>query len=322
MRRLSARPLQYTIILIILILLPLLTTEYQQNVLTFFFIYATLALSYDILGGQMGYMNLGHGMFYGLGAYVFAILCKELLVLESPLIIAALSFLATGFIVACFGWLISFPFFRLRGFYFAVATLGFISLINLIVSSAELAWLTGGFTGISIPLSLSFLSNITNSYYLALAVFIISTLILSKIINSKLGLALTSIREDEDAAESSGIDTTRYKRLAIFLSALLAGYAGATYMWFQTHTNPRFVFSLDIAFLPITMALLGGTGMILGPIIGAVIFTIVYQLLLTNIPAFTKLVIGSVLLCIGLAAPQGIVGVVRKIIRERAQRPR
>jgi branched-chain amino acid transport system permease protein len=318
MKRSSAKLLRYALILTILILLPLLTTEYQRNVLTFFFIYATLALSYDILGGQMGYMNLGHGVFYGLGAYMFAILSEELLVLERPLTVAALSFLASGFIVGGFGWLISFPFFRLRGFYFAVATLGFISLVNLVVSSAELSWLTGGFTGISMPLSISLFSNVTNSYYLALTIFLVSTLILSKIINSKLGLALTSIREDEDAAESSGVDTTRYKRLAIFLSALLAGYAGASYMWFQTHTNPRFVFSLDIAFLPITMALLGGTGTVLGPIVGAVIFTIVYQMLLTNIPAFTKLVIGSVLLCIGLAAPQGIVGVAKKISRKRA----
>ncbi|MEM3404662.1 MAG: branched-chain amino acid ABC transporter permease [Nitrososphaerales archaeon] len=315
----------YVLIIFILVILtlPFFTTQYQQNVLTFFFIYAALALSYDVLGGQMGYMNLGHGVFYGLGAYAFAILSKEFLNLQLPLIPSIIaSFFAAGFVVACFGWLLSYPFFRLRGFYFAVATLGFISLVNLVVSSAQLGWLTGGFTGISLPLVVSSYSNLMNSYYLALAVFLISAFVLSRVTRSKLGLALISIREDEDAAESSGINTAHYKRLAMFLSALLAGFAGAAYMWFQTHTNPRFVFSLDIAFLPITMALLGGTGTILGPIIGAAIFTLVYQMLLTNIPAFSKLIIGSVLLCIGLAAPRGIIGVLQQVYKKRLQRPR
>lgn len=309
------------VILAALLMLPIFTSQYQLNVVTFFYIYAILALSYDILGGHMGYMNLGHGVFYGLGAYAFAIVSKYLLGLQLPLVVSiVVSFLASGFAVACFGWLMSFPFFRLRGFYFAVATLGLISLLNLVVSSGQLEWITGGFTGISLPSLFSSYSNLMNSYYLALVIFLISAFVILKIERSKLGLALISIREDEDAAESSGIDTAYYKRLAIFLSALLAGYAGAAYMWFQTHTNPRFVFSLDIAFLPITMALLGGTGTLLGPIIGAAIFTLVYQMFLTSVPAFSKLIIGSVLLCIGLAAPRGIMGAARQLYRKRSSK--
>ena len=298
-------------------------SQYHLSLLIFLFIYSVLAISYDIVGGQMGYMNLGHAIFYGIGAYVFAIILKAIPIDAVPVhVLLPLVFLVSGLIVGFVGFILSFPLFRLRGFYFAVATLGLISLVNLVISSSELAPITGGFTGISLPVSISELSTPLNSYYIALALLVFSSILYHRIANSRLGRALAGIREDEEVADVSGINVTRYKQAALVISAVLAGYAGAAYMWFQTHTSPRFVFSLDLAFLPVTMALLGGSGTLIGPIIGAVIFSLVYQLLIINIPLFSKLIIGAVLITVGIAAPGGIVGVAKAVARVRSYRPK
>jgi len=317
-------PLATVILATVTIIGPFLN-QYYQSLMIFLFIYAVLAMSYDIMGGQMGYMNLGHAIFYGIGAYFFAILLRYANNLVSDFLITlgliVVSFLATGVLVGIIGFFLSYPLFRLKGFYFAVASLGLINLVNLVISSGDLAPITGGFTGISLPVSISSLSSQLSSYYITLGLLFLAALTYIKVVNSKFGLALATIKEDEEAAEVSGVNVFRYKQLALVVSAIIAGYAGAAYIWFQTHTNPRFVFSLDLAFLPITMSLLGGSGTILGPIIGAIVFSLVYQLLIINLSAFSKLIIGVVLITVGIMAPRGLVGIAQIVIN-RFYKPR
>jgi branched-chain amino acid transport system permease protein len=130
-------------------------------------------------------------------------------------------------------------------------------------------------------------------------------------------LNLKCIKEDEEISETSGINTFRNKQIALVFSAMLAGIAGGCYMWFQTYTNPRFVFSVEFAFLPITIALLGGSGTFIGPLIGAIIFTIVYQLLVVNLPSLTKLILGLVLIGVGMGASRGLMEIYSLILRRR-----
>jgi branched-chain amino acid transport system permease protein len=257
-------------------------------------VYFTLALSYDIVGGYMGYMNLGHSTFFGLGAYTTAILLNQ----GFNLFIALLGALL---LAALFAAVISYPLFRLRGAYFALATFGLISLIEVLTTN--LRDLTGGSGGISTPPG----NHMLPSYYLVLAVAG-GTMVLSQMVaRSKFGLALFSIREDEEVARALGVPTTFYKSLALIISSVPAGLVGGIYAWNMTYISPNSVFGLEIALSPIIMAMLGGTGMMIGPLVGAVFITLVQEFLWTKVPYFHLAMYGMILVFIGLFMPGGLV---------------
>ncbi|MEM4335232.1 MAG: branched-chain amino acid ABC transporter permease [Candidatus Caldarchaeum sp.] len=296
------------------VLLGFFSPPYYQSLLIFLFIYGTLALSYDIMGGLLGYMNLGIIIFYGVGAYVFALTINYLHSFLSELAVLFIAAASSSVAVcALVSLTLSYPLFRVKGFYFAVITLGLIGFVNLLVSSPELSPLTGGFSGISIKSQVTQYGSQLVSYFLALAVITIGAVVYVLVKNSSLGLFFSCIKEDEEASECTGINLFRVKQTAFIISSVLAGLAGVVYMWSQTYTNPRFVFSIDFAFLPITMALLGGSGTLVGSFIGAAIFTVVYQLLIVNMPSLTKSVIGLVLIGVGLGASHGLIGLSRKV---------
>ncbi len=257
-------------------------------------VYFTLALSYDIVGGYMGYMNLGHSSFFGLGAYTTAILLNQGFNLFAALMAALL-------LAAVFAALISYPLFRLRGAYFALATFGLISLIEVLTTN--LRDLTGGSGGISTPPG----NHMLPSYYLVLAVAG-GTMVLSQIVaRSKFGLALFSIREDEEVAEAFGVPTSLYKCLALVISSAPASLVGGIYVWNMTYISPESVFGLEIALSPIIMAMLGGTGVMIGPLLGAVFITLVQEFLWTKVPYFHLAMYGTVLVLLGLFMPGGLV---------------
>ncbi|MDA4128512.1 MAG: branched-chain amino acid ABC transporter permease [Thaumarchaeota archaeon] len=281
-----------------------LNTYIIGSVLFLFAIYSVLALSYDILGGFAGYMNLGHVVFFGIGAYVAAILFQKF---SMPL---ALGISAAPVAVACFAFLFSFPLFRLKGFYFAVAGLAFVELANLVVASMNAASITNGFNGIAFVQY-----DVVVPYYAALALVIFSILLSLVISDSKLGLALRSIREDEEVAESIGINVPRVKRLALLLSGGIAGLDGAVYFWGRGEISPSTAFGFGIVFVPVTLALMGGTGTILGPILGGAIYIYLQyygiSFLQSYVPGmiyFPNAVTGIILVIVGLFVPRGIVG--------------
>lgn len=285
-------------------------SSYGLNVIFFLLIFASLAQSYDIVGGLMGYINLGHITFFAVGVYAFGAFMNTGI---GPLA----SFILGVPIVALFAAAVSVPFMRLRGFYFAVAMLALVGLLDLVVGSSALRPITGGFSGIKIVTQ----NNQLPSYYLALALTVITTISVYLIRRSKFGRGLLSIREDEQIAEVWGVNTVLYKRLALIISAIFAGFAGEVYLWFLTITTPRAVFGLDITFRPITIALLGGTGSVIGPLIGSVLFTIIDQGLIAQVSYFSRGVIGIIFLLVGLAAPGGVVGLTKtKIVRRLAIR--
>jgi branched-chain amino acid transport system permease protein len=287
------------------LLLPVFFNTYIVGSIAFLFmIYTVLALSYDIMGGFTGYMNLGHVVFFGIGAYVAAIVFRQL---GLPL---ALGLTAAPVIVAAFAFLFSFPLFRLRGFYFAVAGLAFVELAQLIVASSPAHPLTNGFDGINFVQY-----NVFVPYYAAIALTISAVLVSLFVSRSRFGMALRSIKADEDVAESVGIDTTNAKRKALVLSAILAGLDGALYFWGRGAISPDAAFGFTIVFVPITLALLGGSGTIVGPIVGGVIFIYLQNYGIGELesiaPAtqyFPNAITGLLLIFVGLAMPTGIVG--------------
>lgn len=260
-----------------------------------FLMYVALAESYDILGGFMGYMNLGHIVFFGIGAYSFGILANRGLPLPA-------AFLLGAFPAALVAALLAVPFFRLRGFYFAVATLGLVGIFQVLATN--LAWLTGGYRGLRIEPG----DHTLTAYYGFVVLAGATVLVAYRISRSRFGLAMRSIREDEDAASVFGINTFRYKFAALILSAFLAGVAGEIYLWFLTFLDPRGVFGLDLGLTPIVMALLGGTGTVIGPIIGAGIVVGLEEALLTRITYFHRFLFGVILVAVGIFMPTGIAG--------------
>jgi branched-chain amino acid transport system permease protein len=281
-----------------------LNTYVVGSVLFLFLVYSVLALSYDVLGGFTGYMNLGHVVFFGIGAYVAAIIFKTFgLSLAFGIVLAP-------FIAAGFAFLFSFPIFRLKGFYFAVAGLALVELAALLVASSDAKPLTNGFDGISFVQS-----NVLVPYYAALGLIVFSVLASLAISKSKFGLALRSIKEDEEVAGALGINVPRMKRRALIISAMIAGLDGAVYFWGRGAISPQTAFGFVITFIPITLALLGGTGTTVGPIIGGVIYIYLQNYLLqflgTALPGtiyFPNAITGVLLIAVGLFAPRGIAG--------------
>lgn len=310
------RRLLYVLVpfLVVAVLAPrFLNTYVVGSILFLFMVYVVLALSYDILGGFAGYMNLGHVVFFGIGAYVAAILFKQM---GLPL---ALGIVAAPVVVSAFAYLFSFPLFRLKGFYFAVAGLALVELADLVVSSENLTWLTNGFAGLYFVQT-----NVFIPYYGAVTLVVISVLVSFLISGSRFGLALRSIKEDEEVADSVGINIVRTKRMAMVVSGLLAGLDGAVFFWGRGALRPDDVFGFTIAFIPVTLALLGGTGTILGPAVGGAIFIYLQNYgiegLASLAPAtqyFPNAITGLLLIFVGLAMPAGIVGSkrIRRVFR-------
>jgi branched-chain amino acid transport system permease protein len=272
---------------------PWIGGNYLVSVLFFLFLSVVMASTYDITAGYMGYINLSHGAFFGIGAYAYAISISWsggsalglLLAVAVPPVLAAL---------------ISFPLFRLRDAYFAIAAFGVLKLMQVLASN--LRDLTGGSTGLSIPPT----DSTVVTYYAALLLCLMAIALNLWIANSRMGLALLTIREDEEVSETSGINTIRLKSLALILSAALPGLAGAIYVWQTTYIDPDSGFGAAVAFAPVIMAMLGGSGTVLGPLIGAVFITAVQELLWSRFGYLQLAMYGVVLVGVGVIMPGGI----------------
>lgn len=293
---LSLRSLALIAGLAVLAVLPQLAGSYITVFLIVLFIHVVLAASYDLVGGYMGYINLGHAGFFGLGAYAFAIVATRGLPLAPALAVAAVS-------SAVLALLVSYPLFRLRGVYFAIASFGLVVLLRQL--ALNLGELTNGVAGMSLPVQY----DPVLTYYLTLALSVAALGSNFLISRRRLGLALACIRDDEDVAEGTGINVLRYKILALTISASFAGVIGAVFAWFLIFINPDSVFGLEISLMPIVMAMLGGSGTVVGPLLGAAFLQVVQEVLWTNVPVFRShlhlATYGVILALVGLLMPNG-----------------
>ena len=276
-----------------LIFIPLMASPYTVTLLYQFFIFLTLSASYDIVGGYMGYMNLGHCVFFGIGGYGFSILAERGFSFPACVI----GGLFAGIL---FAFCIAIPFFRLRGAYFALGNLGLIMLLEMVTTN--LKGLTGGDDGLTVMLSLP-----STAIYLACLAITSATLLMSYYLGkSRFGLAMISIREDEEVARSFGVRTFRTKMTAFLLAAIPATLIGQLYAISLTFINPSALFGVEIALMPVTMALFGGTGVIVGPILGTAVIYGVQEVLWTKLPYLHLAIYGAGLIFIGLFMPGGL----------------
>jgi branched-chain amino acid transport system permease protein len=281
------------LVLIFLATFPLYSKAYDIRVLTFILIYVVLAAGWALFSGTTGYMSLAPAAFFGLGMYTMAILQH---LLPFPLIMAiggALSF--------AFALLVGLVTLRLKGMYFAIFTFGLVVFMTEMVQYLE-ARLYRQHGQSIIPIDNQTL------FYIMVGVAVATVLVTYLIRRSRWGLALLGIGGNEEAAEHMGVDTTRVKVFMFGVSAAFMGVAGVVAAPVLIYINSNIAFSLYYSFLPIFMAILGGTGTAYGPVIGAVILGYLDITLRARLFNYFLLGFGALMVLIILFLPGGITG--------------
>ena len=267
----------------------------QSSVILQIGIYILLAVSLNVATGYLGQLPLGHAGFMAVGAYTAALIWKALPGKSAGVILLGL--IAGGLFAAVMGVLIGIPALRLKGDYLAIVTLGFGEIIRVLI--INLPGITGGTPGLmSIPKHSSFLT-----VYLTV---IVSCALIHTLMKSRHGRAILAIRENEIAAEASGVNTTFYKVLAFTVSAFFAGVAGALYAGYTGILTPgNFTFMTSINIL--VMVVLGGLGSMAGSIIAAAILTAL-PLALQSFSKYRMVVYALLLIIVMIFKPSGLLG--------------
>ena len=262
------------------------------------FMLAALAESWNIIGGFTGYASFGNVAFFGIGAYTTGVL---LTVAAWPF---PLALAAGGLLAMAFAGLIGMPILRLKGHYFAIATLGVAETMREIVYNLKI---TGGGTGLTMPITRSPLPF----FYLMLAILVAATLVNWWLSASRFGYGLIAIREDEDAAMAMGINTALYKTAAFALSGAFAGLVGGVFAYWITFIDPDGVFRVIVTIQMIIMAVFGGMGTVVGPLLGAFVLASVSELLSTQLVSLAELFNGLIVILVVLFMPKGLAEVIR-----------
>ncbi|HYZ88039.1 MAG TPA: branched-chain amino acid ABC transporter permease [Myxococcales bacterium] len=257
---------------------------------------ATLAQGWNIIGGFAGYPSFGNSVFYGLGTYGTAIAMAQLhWSFGSGLVLGAV----LG--VAC-ALLFGIPILRLRGPYFAIATLGLAAVMSAIVATVEIA-------GKNIGLILPLFRGDALFYELSLILLVAATATVAWLSRSRFGAGLVAIREDEDAAQVMGINTTMYKVAALALAAFFSALAGGIHAWWITFIDPASAFDPTLNVRMVIMTLFGGAGSVLGPVVGAFVLSAVSEVLASKATSVASLFYGFVIVAAVVLMPKGILDV-------------
>lgn len=260
---------------------------------------ATLAQSWNIIGGYTGYASFGNSVFYGLGSYGTAIAMVQW---HLPFVAG----LALGAVLAAaFAFLLGLPVLRLRGHYFAIATLALAEVMIAIFSNLEIA-------GRNIGLVLPLLRGDALFYELSLGLLVLTTLVIVWIARGRFGFGLISIRENEEAAAVMGVNTTLYKVLAFALSGLFSALAGGIHAYWITFLDPASAFDIGLNVKMIIMSVFGGPGSILGPVVGAFLLSATSEILSTEISSLSGLFFGAVIVVAVVFMPRGLADLGRR----------
>lgn len=260
---------------------------------------AVLAQGWNIIGGYTGYASFGNSVFYGLGSYGVAIAMVQW---HLPFGVG----LAFGVLLAvAFALLLGVPVLRLRGHYFAIATLALAGVMAAIVSNVPLA-------GQNIGLVLPPLNDDRLFYGLALGLLVIATAVVWWLTRSRFGFGLIAIRENEDGAAVMGVNTTLYKVLAFALSGVLSSLAGGIHAYWITFLDPESAFDIGLNVKMIIMAVFGGAGTVLGPVIGAFTLSAISEWLSSEVTSIATLFFGVVIIAAVVLMPHGLMDLARR----------
>jgi len=294
----------------------LLMTQFIRNEYPFFAGYVilqfvVLSVAWTILGGYAGYVNFGTNAFFGVGVYSAVLLIRAF---EAPLgVQIALAALVGGLLGLGVGLLTL----RMRGIFFSIATIA----LAIIIETSITNWrFVGGAAGIQLqrpPVMQPFDTYVKMLFFVQALLVVIAIAIARFIQNSRIGRGLHALRDDELAAECTGVPTLRLKLLACVVSGALMSAAGAPAALYVQFANPDSAFDLNYSVSVLAMSLIGGTAHWIGPVLGAILLSTTQQLLTVTISSEVNvLVLGVMLVLFVVAAPKGILGLVRRKARK------
>ena len=287
--------------------LPLVTARNDLlNLGVQIFLAVALAQSWNLLGGFAGQITLGHAAFFGLGALV----TRTLWVAGTPLFLALF---AGALVATAFGILIGGPAFRLRGAYFTIGTLGLAEILRITVGNLSPQIST-------IPASALAVYSIVPRYFLTLALAVVCVAVVALLMRSRVGLGMQAVREDEAAAEASGVGAFRHKLLALAVSTALVGFTGGAFAYYHVSYYPQHAFSPAWTFDAVLITFIGGVGTIHGPVLGALFYVILKEVLAVQLVELHLLIFGVVFVLVVLFLPGGFVEAssrVRRLITRR-----
>lgn len=278
---------------------PAFASPFLVQFLIHLFTLAALAESWNIIGGFAGYASFGNAAFFGLGAYATGVLMVSGKMPLAPAVLLG------GLAAGIFATLIGTAVLRLKGQYFAIATLGVAEATREAVYNLKI---TGGGGGLTLPLIRSPLPF----FYLMLALLLTAVLTNWWIARSRFGFGLIAIREDEDAAAAMGVPTARYKTAAFALSGALTGLVGGVFACWITFISPDEVFKVSWTIRMIILAVFGGAGTALGPLLGAVVLASASELLSTHLETMAELFNGLIVIFVILLMPKGLAETLRR----------
>ena len=307
----SKRIIAYLIVFVpLLVALPFVVPDYPLHLTNIVGIWIILALGLGLLQGHLGEISMGHAAFFGIGGYTSVLLTMD----------TGLSFwLAlpiSGIITMGFGYVIGIISLRLRGPYFAICTLGFGEIIHIVfINWRELTCGPDGITGIPSPSDISVpffgtlsFSSFEANYFLIYVVVFFTIFIMYRILHSRLGRAIKAIKVDQDYAQSMGIDIMNYKRLVFMISTFFCGLAGSLFVHYTHYISPH-SFNVSQSFDLVIMVIIGGMGTIIGPILGAIILTLLPEFLHALID-YRMIVYGLMLMMVIIFFPHGVAGII------------
>lgn len=317
----TRKRLIYLLVIIAAILLPIFVKDkYWMHIFILMCIWSITALSLNLIMGYAGQANLAMGGFFGIGSYATALLMLKLGMGFLPaLVLSAL-------LASIIGFLIGLPTLRTKGSYFAIGTLCFNVIIFIAVERWEsLTEGTRGLMGIPTPAPINLpwgmtinFTTLAPMYYLMLFFLLITLFIVYRIVNSLVGRSLMAVRENEDLTNSIGINPMRTKLLAFVASIFLGSIAGSLYAVYIGFLDPE-IASYHVTFEVLLFVMLGGIGTISGPIVGAIVVTLLGEVL-HFLDAFRLVAYGLILVLVIIFVPQGIVGGMQKLMAKFSAR--
>jgi branched-chain amino acid transport system permease protein len=285
------------VILALLIVMPMVTDlgSNVMNIMVTLFIYIILSESWNLIGGYTGQVNLGIVAFFGVSTIVTHFLWKA----GIPIHLAISAGSVSAVVLAA---LIGLPTLRLRGMYFAVGTLALAQAAQTIVANI--------FTrSVSMPGTFSANYSLTPRYYLGLLLVVITMAVVYLVTRSKVGLAMVAIRDDEQAAQVTGVKVFRYKVIALLFSAVLAGLAGGLYAYVRlSFWQISIVFSPLWTFDALLAVVIGGAGTLVGPVIGSIFLVVLSEIFANNLGQAHLIIFGFLFILVVLLLPQGLMG--------------
>jgi branched-chain amino acid transport system permease protein len=302
------RPVPIALLLGVLAFPIVFTLPFPRHIMIMIFLYAALASAWNIIAGYCGQISLGQAVFFGIGAYTSSLLFK------STGITPWAGMIAGAILAVIVSQIIGFPVFRLRGHYFAIATIA----VGEIVQALIINWdAIGGARGVFIPLrrpdsflNFQFHQSKASYYYIALGLLLLALWVSRRITRSRHGYYFRAVREDQDAAAALGVNVAREKLRAFAIAAALTAMGGTFYAQYLLFIDPESVFPLSLSILICLVAVLGGVGTLWGPVLGAAVLVPLQEstrvMLGGTGKALDLLIYGALIIAISVAQPGGL----------------